>query len=100
HAIRRVAGVPNAPIRRLPWTAVRFMGLVNETYRELMEMRYLWNVTLKLDNRKLLAFLGEEPHTPLDTAVYNTLAALGCLPRALPADARISSVERSACQAG
>jgi len=85
HAIRRVAGVPNAPIRRLPWMAVRLMGLFKETYRELMEMRYLWNVTLQLDNRKLLAFLGEEPRTPLDTAVHDTLAALDCLPQDLPA---------------
>ena len=79
-AVRRVTGVPSAPIRRLPWTAVRVMGLFHETYRELMEMRYLWNVTLQLDNRKLLAFLGEEPHTPLDAAVHDTLAALDCLP--------------------
>jgi len=88
HAIRRVADVPDAPIRRLPWMAVRLMGLVNETYRELMEMRYLWNVTLELDNRKLLTFLGEEPHTPLDTAVHDTLATLGCLAHDLPAGAR------------
>lgn len=89
-AIRRVAGVPEAPIRRLPWMAVRLMGLFNETSRELTEMRYLWDVTLQLDNRKLLTFLGREPHTPLDTAVHDTLAALDCLPQDLPAGARLA----------
>lgn len=87
HAIRRVAGVPDAPIRRLPWRTVRLMGIFHETYRELTEMRYLWDATLQQDNRKLLAFLAEEPHTPLDTAVHETLALLDCLPRERPAGA-------------
>ena len=39
-------------------------------------MRYLWDTTVRLDNRKLVAFLGEEPHTPLRQAVDETLAAL------------------------
>ncbi len=42
-------------------------------------MRYLWTTPLQLDNRKLVAFLGEEPHTPLDTALRDTLRGLGCL---------------------
>lgn len=92
HAIRRVAGVPDAPIRRLPWVAVRFVGVFHETYREVSEMRYLWDVTLQMDNRKLRDFLGQEPHTPLDTALHDTLALLGCLPRDVPAGARPGSM--------
>ena len=34
---------------------------------------------LRLDNAKLVAFLGAEPTTPLDRAVALTLEALGCL---------------------
>ena len=34
---------------------------------------------LRLDNAKLVAFLGEEPHTPLDQAVAVALDTLGCL---------------------
>jgi hypothetical protein len=50
-------------------------------------MRYLWSTPVKLDSRKLVAFLGEEPHTPLDRA--ETLAGLGCLHRpGVSADAR------------
>jgi len=43
------------------------------------EMRYLWRQPLQLHNRKLVAFLGAEPHTALDEAVDKTLRGLGCV---------------------
>jgi hypothetical protein len=42
-------------------------------------MRYLWQAPLRLNNHKLLDFLGKEPHTPLDRALTDTLRGLGCL---------------------
>lgn len=42
-------------------------------------MRYLWERPLRMGNAKLVAFLGHEPHTPLDEAVRVTLQGLGCL---------------------
>jgi nucleoside-diphosphate-sugar epimerase len=42
-------------------------------------MRYLWSQSLRMDNAKLVATLGAEPRTPLDTAVKRTLESLGCL---------------------
>ncbi len=50
-----------------------------ETFRELLEMRYLQQKPIGLDNAKLVAFLGGEPHTPLDTAVGAALEEMGCL---------------------
>jgi hypothetical protein len=47
--------------------------------REALEMRYLWQVPLRLDNTKLRALIGEETHTELDRAIHETLCALGCL---------------------
>ncbi len=44
-------------------------------------MRWLWRQPLELVNDKLVAFLGEEPHTPLDVALGETLRGLGCLGR-------------------
>ncbi len=44
------------------------------------EMRYLWQMPVYMDNTRLRNALGAEPHTPMDTAVRNTLAGLGCLP--------------------
>lgn len=78
-ALRRVAGVPDAPIRRMPWGLVRFASPVVPLFRELAEMRYLWRQPLRLDNRRLVAFLGREPHTDLDEALSATLSGLGCL---------------------
>lgn len=79
HATRRAAELPAAKIRRFPWFAVTLLSPFVETFREMQEMRYLWAVPLELDNHKLVAFLGCEPHTPLDVALRETLSGLGCL---------------------
>src|SRR6478609_9757005 len=78
-ATRRVAGVPSARIWSFPWFAIYLLAPFVETFREMIEMRYLWSSALKLDNSKLLAFLGKEPHTPLDQALRTTLRELGCI---------------------
>jgi len=78
-ALRHAAGIPKAPIRKLPWAVVAVAGLFNETYRELVKMRYLWDTPHRLNNAKLLAVLGKEPHTPLEDALRVTLAGHGCL---------------------
>lgn len=71
-----------AAIGGFPWWLVRLAAPFNETMRELLEMRYLWREPLRLDNARLVAELGSEPHTPLDIAVERTLAGLGCVPPA------------------
>jgi nucleoside-diphosphate-sugar epimerase len=79
-AIRRVTGRPGLPIRGFPWVVVYAAAPFVETFRELLEMRYLWKQPIGLANAKLVAFLGEEPHTPLDAALRATLSDMGCLP--------------------
>lgn len=78
-AIRRAAGKPELKASRLPWWALRLAAPFNETLRELMEMRYLWQKPVRMDNGRLVQTLGAEPHTPLDTAIRATLSAMGCL---------------------
>lgn len=79
-AIRRVSGNPDLPIRKFPWIVV-FLGAPFVTFlREAIEMRYLWRIPLRLDNSKLVSVIGSEPHTSLDAALGQTLAALECLP--------------------
>lgn len=56
-------------------------------FRELAEMRYLWNAPVRMRNKRLVALLGAEPLTPLDAAVRATVVALGCL-RGEPATSR------------
>ena len=84
-AIPRALGEPDLPVRRIPWWLLRLGGLAVPLLREISEMRYLWQQPVRLDNRRLQAFLGEEPHTALDLAVRRTLVGLGHLP-AQPAD--------------
>ncbi|MBB3933813.1 nucleoside-diphosphate-sugar epimerase [Kaistia hirudinis] len=81
-AVRKVCGRPDLPIRGFPWPVVYVAAPFVETMREVLEMRYLWQETLELDNRRLVAFLGAEPHTPLDQALIATLEGLGCLDEA------------------
>lgn len=64
-------------IRRFPWWLVALASPFVATLREMREMRYLWQTPLSMDNARLLAVLGQEPHTPLDEAVRATLAGMG-----------------------
>ncbi|MCB1488476.1 MAG: SDR family NAD(P)-dependent oxidoreductase [Bauldia sp.] len=79
-AIIRAAGDPRIPVRRFPWWVMTLAAPFATLAYELREMRYLWKQPLRLDNAKLVAFLGREPHTALDTAVSASLEGLGCLP--------------------
>ena len=78
-AVRRVVGKPRLPIRSFPWWAVYAASPFVTMFREMIEMRYLWREPVQLDNAKLNAFLGNEPHTPIDQAIATTLRGLGCL---------------------
>lgn len=66
-------------IRRFPWWLVALASPFVATLREMREMRYLWQTPLSMDNARLQAVLGREPHTPLDEAVRATLAGMGNL---------------------
>lgn len=81
-AIGRAVGRPRIFAIGFPW---RLAGLARPfvpLIRELHEMRYLWRKAIRLDNRHLIEFLGEEQRTPIDAAVKATLRSLGCLPQA------------------
>ncbi|MBB5573240.1 MULTISPECIES: NAD-dependent epimerase/dehydratase family protein [Rhizobium] len=78
-AIERVVG-HRVKAKSFPWWILPLAAPFVPLMKELREMRYLWKVPLQMRNDKLLAVLGEEPHTPIDEAVKTSLAALGCLP--------------------
>jgi nucleoside-diphosphate-sugar epimerase len=79
-AIRTATGNPRIKTVGFPWFALPLIAPFNPTMREMIEMRPYWQYPVALDNRALVAVLGEEPHTPLDVAMRATLSALGCLP--------------------
>jgi nucleoside-diphosphate-sugar epimerase len=74
-AISMALGRP-VPVRPFPWFLLRVIGWFQETPREIVNMRYLWREPLRLDNRRLVDFIGTEPHTPLRGAVRETLVGL------------------------
>jgi nucleoside-diphosphate-sugar epimerase len=78
-SIRRAARRPQLKVRAFPWWAMTLAAPFSELFRELKEMRYLWQHPARMDNARLTAFLGDEPHTPWHRAVGETLAARGCL---------------------
>jgi nucleoside-diphosphate-sugar epimerase len=80
-AIRRACGDPAIPLRPFPYPVVWALSPFVEMFREMLEMRYLWQKPIGLDDTKLRAFLGEVPSTTLDAAVRETLADLDCLPK-------------------
>lgn len=78
-AVVRALGEPAVRVASLPWRLLKIASFFAVTPRELMEMRYLWQQPVRLDNSRLIAALGAEPHTALDHAVHTTLATMGCL---------------------
>lgn len=82
NAIRRAVvshGGTEPKLREFPWWLVTLASPFVATFRELREMRYLWNEPVRMSNARLTATLGVEPHTPLDEAVRATLDGMGCL---------------------
>lgn len=76
----RAANGGQGKITGMPWAALILLSPFVRLFRELAEMRYLWEETAELDNAKLISFLGHEPHTDIKEALSWTLAAMGCFP--------------------
>lgn len=81
----RSQGIDARRIKAFPWWAITLGAPFVEVCRELREMRYLWQVPIQLDNAKLCAQIGPEPHTPIEAALEATLGAR----RDVHADSRI-----------
>ena len=74
----------------LPWPLIRMGSVFNPVWASLLEMRYLWDRTHRLDGAKLSAFLGEEPHTDFSAALLSSLQDLGLLGALTPIAAQMS----------
>ena len=74
-----IADVSRKRILPFPWWAIRATAPLAELSDEMQEMRYLWKEPIKLDNAKLRARIGIEPHTPIEEALRTTLVGIGCI---------------------
>lgn len=82
-AVAQALGETTIGIRRFPWALTRLLSPFVRLFRELGEMRYLWDTPIALDDARLRAFLGAPPpSTPLAIAIRETLIGLGCMPPA------------------
>jgi nucleoside-diphosphate-sugar epimerase len=79
-AVCRATGIGNHRIKAFPWWAIKLAAPLVNACHEMLEMRYLWQIPLQLDNTKLRACIGPETHTPLADALA---ATLGHRPRAI-----------------
>jgi len=75
--VRRTGSTPR--IAAFPWWLLSLASPFVTTLREVGEMRYLWKTPVRMDNARLVAVLGREPHTPLEEAVEATLVGMGNL---------------------
>jgi nucleoside-diphosphate-sugar epimerase len=69
----RLSSISNQRIKPFPWWAIKLAAPFVNACHEMLEMRYLWQVPLQLDNTKMRAVIGQEPHTPIDVALAATL---------------------------
>jgi nucleoside-diphosphate-sugar epimerase len=87
---RRTGRTPR--ISAFPWWIVSLASPFVTTFREMRELRYLWGESIRMDNSRLIAVLGKEPHTPLDEAVEATLIGQGSIATTgIPSGARPSA---------
>ena len=61
----------------LPRSLLKYGGLLVPMWRELAEMRYLWQTPHALSGGKLAALIGPESRTELAVAVQQSLEELG-----------------------
>jgi nucleoside-diphosphate-sugar epimerase len=67
-----------------PWTMLRWGGAVVPMWRELVEMRHLWQVPHALDGGALAAAVGPMAGTSPALALRAALLELGCIDRTVP----------------
>lgn len=72
-------GSARPKVKAFPWWFITLASPFKSTFRELREMRYLWQLPIRMSNEHLIAVLGQEPHTPLEEAVQKTLEGMDCL---------------------
>jgi nucleoside-diphosphate-sugar epimerase len=71
--VAKLAGRPVLKLRRTPWWWLRIRALSRPTLRELLELRYLFDDAVILNDNRLRKLLPELTATPIEQAVAETL---------------------------
>lgn len=71
----RCAEDESLKVKKMSWLALRGAGLVNKDLNELIELRYLWDEGVLLDDTRLRRVWPKFAVTPIEQAIARTLAA-------------------------
>jgi nucleoside-diphosphate-sugar epimerase len=69
----------DVPERAFPWWLMRLLSPFGGFPHAVSDIEPYWRHPMRLDNARLLELLGSEPHTPVATAIRDTLMGMGCL---------------------
>jgi len=75
-AAERAVGRP-VKVRGAPWAIIGLLAPFIPSWREINEMRYLWNENHSLDDTDLQSAIGNVPHTPVGDAIAQALRDQG-----------------------
>ncbi|TVR80003.1 MAG: NAD-dependent epimerase/dehydratase family protein [Rhodospirillales bacterium] len=73
--IAALAGRPGLRVRRINWRAIQMLALFRPMARELLELRYLFDDAVVLDDPRRRDLLPTFTPTPLDDAIRQTLTS-------------------------
>ena len=88
--IRKVVG-RDVPQKAFPWWLMRLLAPFGGFPKEALEIEPVWRHPMRLDNRRLVELLGEEPKTPIATAIERTLINMGCLAETSPSSITLTA---------
>lgn len=75
----------DVPERAFPWWLMRLLSPFGGFPAAVRDVEPYWRNPIRLDNSRLVALLGSEPHTPVNVAIRDTLREMGCLEPVAPA---------------
>jgi nucleoside-diphosphate-sugar epimerase len=75
HEVALAAGRPELRVRTLPWWMIRLAAFVDPVARELLELDYLFDDAVILDDPARRRLVPEFQNTPLATAIAATLGS-------------------------
>lgn len=75
-ALGLIAADSTVRVSNLPWPLMRVGGWFVPMWRELAELRYLWDTPHTLSGERLRTLIGDLPHTPAAQAVEQALKDL------------------------
>lgn len=73
--VRGVLGRP-LKVKKMPWGVISLIGVFVPVMRELVKMRYLWDMPHQMRDERLDALLGPDFETPFAEAVTRTVRAI------------------------